>query len=99
MDSEFPSIYYLDCTRVIVGYSNFTLLSIQHDGNTVKLANSKDQTLMQVFSDHPVMAPEEYCSIYSAENYTQQVFVICFLFEKYRSILFRLIFFRERIVC
>jgi hypothetical protein len=32
---------------------------------------------MQVFSDHPVMAPEEYCSIYSAENYTQQVFHIC----------------------
>jgi hypothetical protein len=44
-----------------------------------KLVNGKDQTLMQVFSDHPVMAPEEYCSIYSAENYTQQVFAICFI--------------------
>jgi hypothetical protein len=33
---------------------------------------------MQVFSDHPVMAPEEYCSIYSAENYTQQVQYLIF---------------------
>jgi hypothetical protein len=37
---------------------------------------------MQVFSDHPVMAPEEYCSIYSADNYTQQVSVIYFFIRK-----------------
>jgi hypothetical protein len=46
------------------------------------LTNRKNQTLMQVFSDHPVMAPEEYCSIYSAENYTQQVFVFVFYLKR-----------------
>jgi hypothetical protein len=53
---------------------------------------------MQVFSDHPVMAPEEYCSIYSAENYTQQVLLFVFI-RKIQKHIVPIDFFRERIVC
>ncbi len=49
---------------------------------------------MQVFSDHPVMAPEEYCSIYSAENYTQQVIFICFSIRKVQKHIVPIDFFR-----